>query len=495
MSMLTLIAFVIGAGRAYAANLYFQPADTATINTYSGITNRIMFLLGSFTTDGTDRDLTGGTIQFTANFEQSGSCGSSGPPGSPANIIISDIATTSPAFSFSQYYSNNTITFSQYHQDVNFNLTLGTNAGYLNSSVLPAATTTYYVYLINLCAAQATINVHSSVAENFYGLISDSGGISELLDDTTTRIYETNPTYGETKATSSDFYLEADSYINSNDYDSDMFMRFKFVRQQDLQAAVADPSLLYHVIDFPSLDSGGADAITDGYNFTSTTTPITQDGLYFWTIEIRRDSTLSNIFDWLGLNSFYDAGLVYSTTTRFIAGAPNSYDQYVSYVQDLGQSIASTTATSTAQVKADCNLFTFDLTGCLSGLFGFQDLSYAFANARDNFFSYAPFGYVKRTLTILTGTASTTLPTVSATLPASSPSFLSNLTITFNPWQYFYVDGSPLKDEIKSTGANPKNAWEIFEPVWKFLIYMGLLFKVLNDLLHVHGREESEKNL
>lgn len=446
-----------------AENVYYQDNPSSEFDFVIGdfVSNRAK--IGEFTTSQL-RDFNSGIIQYSVK-ESGSSCG-------PSPWFYITIATSTSALTYSDQ-----IDLEVSYQDITSNLT----------EVSAMLADTYNVYATISCNfGSSHIYIKSNYTPEFYGLIADSGGVSEVLNNTSTRIYYLDPVYNETVASGS-VSLEADSYVNSSDFSSDMYLRLRYVRQQDLQQAVSNQDLLWTTIDFPTLSEGGSGALSDLYNFISTSTTISNEGVYYYTAEIRKQSFISSILNWFGLDSFYDPALIVSTSSRFIVGQPTAFDNFVA---STTEALVVNNATSTAQVSSDCNPLSFSLVGCLDGLFGFQSVPDAFLQMRDTFLVYAPFGYLTRFAEILSDPATTTLPSLSYTFPSSAPAFLSNAEFTFNPWQYFYVDGSPLKDEIVANDGSGDNIWDIMEPIISILVYLTLIFMVVNDLIKIHPKHK-----
>lgn len=317
--------------------------------------------------------------------------------------------------------------------------------------------------------------------------IEKTGGVwvGGDFSGTNTRIFEVFPSYMQTQSTSTSFYLEADAYVNTEDFEPDMFMRFRFARQQDLQSAVANQSLLWTTIDFPTLNEGGSGSLTSLYNFISTTTSITSPGVYLWEVEIRRESTTATVLNWLGLGSLFNTGLVVSTSTKFIAGEMTDFDRFVASTTEVVNQVASTTM---QQVTESCNPLTFNTALCFEGLFGFQGMGESFENTKNTLFYYVPFGYLTRIVDIFGTTSTSSLPELSYTFPPTS-AFLASTTISFNPWQYFYTDGAPVKDQIVDP-ATGKNIWDIFEPLIKLIVYLSLVLLIVRDLTQLHNNDK-----
>lgn len=352
--------------------------------------------------------------------------------------------------------------------------------------------TTYDVVSYMNCGAMAENQMFvRSFGGQFFGILTDDGGFSELLPDLYTRFYYLDPSNSEVVATSTsnDFY--ADLYLAEEDHEVGMFVRFSYVRQQDLQAAVANTDLLWTSID---LD----DIITSGYNFLSTTTGhLGLDGTYYFKAELRRDPAwYDTALTWIGLDMFATDYVIASTTT-FVYGEMTQFDKFVaSTTQNIADYTASTTLDFETAQNACFSISGFDFSDCMNFVFGWQQIpmSNAMNNIKDNFFTYVPFGYITRAYEIFATTSTSTLPTISYTFPADFPvDAMASVNFHFDPWDYFYKDGAPVKEDLVSSGG--KDVWDIFEPVIKIIVYLTLFWMVVRELLEIKYSAHSKDNL
>lgn len=140
-----------------------------------------------------------------------------------------------------------------------------------------------------------------------------------------------------------------------------------------------------------------------------------------------------------------------------------------------------------------CNLiadFTnFDISSCFSVLLvppvGIFETT--FTDIKDTMLHKSPWGYVTRGVELLSTTSTSTLPALSVTLPdmdTNSP--IDEMEMEFDPWQYFFVTGSPLNDTLVSRGADPKNVWEIFEDYYTWVVYFFLFVLIINRIIRLH---------
>ena len=369
----------------------------------------------------------------------------------------------------------------------------GVNYAISSLSGYPPGTYYYFVGLVNTLddPTFAFVN-YSYMRFHWDGVTVDDLDFPSNFD----RFITLEPGNMQTVGTTTYQFHAASFYISSSTDTSDYFMRFKWKRNQDDQAAVALIAAQggnWITYDFDPNDWG----VDPGYNIIATNTLFAVEGQYTFVAEVRRSSWVNTALGWVGLDSLYDGGLIMSSSTQFIAGYQTAYDQFIaSTTQSSSEFFASSTITL-ADAKKYCSLsLDFSISDCFGVVFGWQSgpMATAFNNIKNGFFSYVPFGYVTRFVTVITDTSTTTLPSLTYTFPASAPGFMANADFTFNPWQYFYTDGSPVKDEIVANDGSGKNIWEIFEPIINIIVYITLLFMIIRDLTGIdratHPREK-----
>lgn len=300
---------------------------------------------------------------------------------------------------------------------------------------------------------------------------------------TNTHFVSVTPYDEQTIATSTIATVGAVIYVNEDDFEDDMFLRIKYARQSNSQAAIANVDGLFTTVDIP-IEGPTA-------NFLSDSESILLPGRYTMVQEIRRPSTVSSILSWFGLGNLYDAGLLVSTTTEFFAARPTAYDILLaSSTEAINNYIASSTIS-----LSSCTTWTnFGLFDCLNVLFIPQPdkMAQAFTNIKNGFLSYVPFGYVTRAVTILTSTTTADLPDLSYTFASDiGIPVIAGSTLTFSPWSYFPSGGSSVLDTLHSTGAEPKTLWEILDPFFTTIIYLILAYKIINDMTGVFAANRS----
>lgn len=311
-----------------------------------------------------------------------------------------------------------------------------------------------------------------------------------LYDTQRTRFISLSPSNMETVATTTYTFHGADFYVNPKDYQSDLFLRFKWKRNNDDQAVgayAASQGGIWNTYDFPTNDWN----VLEGLNRFATTTIFDRGGQYTFTAELRKPTLTNKILGFFGFDGLYDNGLIVASTTQFIAGEMTPYDRFVASTTAQFDAYNNATSTGTAsleQVKADCNPVSFSLTGCLNGLLGFNGAGSAFVDMRDNLLVYAPMGYITRFMTIAAGGGTTTIPAITYTFGTNTA--LSGDTVTIDVFKYAGMATGTILGDLKSDQPVPKTLWQIFEPFYTTVIYLGLAFIIIGDIMGIalHGQ-------
>jgi len=230
-----------------------------------------------------------------------------------------------------------------------------------------------------------------------------------------TEFFNLNPSNGETRATSTSNTLYADLYLLEKDYVADSYIKLSYVRQQDLQSAIANQDLLWTTFELN-------DIITSGYNFVATSTgDLGLYGVYIFKAELRKpNSWWSTALSWFNPFTSTDPDIITSTSTTFTYGQMTTFDQYVaSTTEYFGDFIASST-TSMEQVQESCNPISgFDLMTCISGLFipSKGDITNAINTFKENIATRFPLGYLNDFISIISTSTIGTMTVLDAEMP------------------------------------------------------------------------------
>lgn len=250
-----------------------------------------------------------------------------------------------------------------------------------------------------------------------------------------------------------------------------------FTTQQD---ALAGPisafgNTAYRDFYIP-IDPAGAFSGTQSFLLSTTTTPFTDTGVYVFKSSIEEPNSILGFTSIFGIGfgvSTYDA-----TTTQFTVGTTTSFQDELSQVIN---SYTALSATSTQSLKDSCSPFSgsFDVGTCLLTLFlpSSSDFSSLFQTMKDSVFSVVPIGYVTRTIVLLSGGATSTLPTFAATVPAGYPG--AGVTLDLTPWNDLMGTSSIIST---ATSTDGKTLREIIEPGWDTFVYVVFALAVFFEL-------------
>lgn len=148
-------------------------------------------------------------------------------------------------------------------------------------------------------------------------------------------------------------------------------------------------------------------------------------------------------------------------------------------------------------IAENCNPFSsfFAIARCISYLVfpNKQQVESNITQLRDGFLSRVPIGYVTRFVSILTNTATTTLPAISYTFSSTSPFYQGGSPYSFTPFAYVNGSGTLLND-ARSDQSDPKSLWAIVEQITKIIVYLMLVFMIIHDLTGIHRHHPHQSN-
>lgn len=311
-------------------------------------------------------------------------------------------------------------------------------------------------------------------------------GSASAFFDSTTHIATVTPADNATISTSTTATMGATGYVNPADYVSGMFVQMKYALYANSQVSVANPSALFTTINFPITSSGL-------FSF-STTTPITRGGQYTLTTQIRSASLANNVLNFLGFDQFATFGITTSKSTKFTAAAFNGFDTFVA---STTASITDYLASSTISLATCSSWTSFNLGDCLNLIFvpALGPMQSALNDFKTGFLSYAPWGYVTRMVVILSGTATTTLPTINVTIPLGNPSRpeYTNGTFTIDPNDTL-SGGAALLETVHTTFGGDFSVRTVTEPFVKLSIALTVLMAVFYDLIGMAHHRKLTRN-
>jgi len=294
-----------------------------------------------------------------------------------------------------------------------------------------------------------------------------------------TRFTEVTPENNETISSTTAFLYAAGLWIAEDDFSDDLFVRLRYVKNSDLQAAVANTDLLWTEIDF---DNDGI-GFTTGFNYvTGTTTPL-EEGEYTMVWQLKNPSIGGTIASWFGLSNAF-GGIVTSTTTSFVVGQRSSFDEFIyNATQGINNFSASTTISTTA-IKEYCSLSTsFSMMDCVASFFipNQQDLDNAITRLNENVFSRFPFGYAYDFISIISTSTIGSLTVINATTsnPVMGNAHIRlDLTNALDP-----ILNATTSAFTNESASSTQTFYEITSYYWKIIIYVMAVFYIMSRVI------------
>lgn len=286
-------------------------------------------------------------------------------------------------------------------------------------------------------------------------------------DLTGTRIISFDPSYQEVVSPTSSGMATATFYVNGDEWDSDIrYVGSMFYHSQ----TTVEPIWLTEYGD-------EAPGTVPSFNYwTNNELDFSREGKYTWELSICR---------WEGIWIFRTCSdiLVASSTEFWVGSASSSpyYNAQVSLQDHLDQLFASTTY----EIYDSCKIFTSgNIVDCFLGLIypGSDIIAEDFLLIKQ----VPPWGYAFRFYDILTGNATTstsTLPSISYTFSTSSPLYVGDGTLTFDPFDTL-LDASSIVNAT-SDQVVQKSLWTIMSPIIALIVYLMLGFIIIKDLTKI----------
>jgi len=319
----------------------------------------------------------------------------------------------------------------------------------------------------------------------YYGYLSWDGDYAESFNEQAgaTRIVSVDPELNEVIATSTTAQLRADIYINPLDYKDEMFLRFRYIRNQDLQAQVANTSVLWTEID--------EDITQDEASVITTDVSLLETGIYSYQVEVRVPSVINQALTWFNLGNIYDPGLIVYRYGQFTVVEPTALDQYII---DMA---SSTTALLNdpgvfEDIQDNCNPISgFDAMACITALIvpNNQQINTVFDTLQDYVLTKAPVGYVTRLVAIMGEEATTTLPM--ATITLGDNSFLGETSYSVDLGGIIADAGDILAGFSTDSGvidAPHETMWDLVNPIVELIVYLGLFLIIIRGVIYATHR-------
>lgn len=319
---------------------------------------------------------------------------------------------------------------------------------------------------------------------NPYMIVFDADGLDtgDPCDTGATRICGFTPENGTTIESTDGFAdvdFTLDAFLATEDVDGTNRVRVEMTNIDQNVLLFGLLSTNTHTLLNEKL--GADDA---GHFAFATTTPL-PNGNY--RVRVILQKTL--FFGWIR-NPFADDTAI-EISKQFIVGEGT----FIGNLSQNGFSILygeqnSRTATSSLALVARCNPLGsagFDMVDCLSGLLvpDSGQIQTTMEGARNGILSRAPWGYLTRFVTILSSSATSTLPSYTVTFAGNNSS--DTYSLAFNPGDML-AGGATLLTNVRDP-YNSKNARDIFEPIIKVVVAMMVLLTIVADVAGSHRHE------
>jgi len=321
--------------------------------------------------------------------------------------------------------------------------------------------------------------------------LCDAGGCSGgFQSTTTTRFISITPATASTTATTTT--IGAEVYINPDDFESGTYLSMSFTSQT---LSLTGGSALDA---FNSATGRGEDIqlpLVSGYNNVSTTTTFLMAGRTNGNWKVISPSFLGTL---PVVGFLFPTNNLIATSSYFYYLFKTGLDDSVDLGADSVAEYILTGTTTGANTILNCsNLLSGGLTPCIVSLFvpNATTLSADFTRLRDGFLSTWPLGYLTRFIGIFLSSATSTIPTFSATIPSGVVGAGSHISLDLNGAL------NPILNATSSTfvsaeATSTQTFYQITSRYWDIFVYLALAFYILRRLLgskvvpHLHHKKQ-----
>lgn len=231
-----------------------------------------------------------------------------------------------------------------------------------------------------------------------------------------------------------------------------------------------------------------------GFSTFATTTNASGEGTYLMTTEFTKSQTwYGSILNWVSLGGLGNDNVLDSKNTVFYANKSLLTAIFsASTTEAIAQLLASSTATF-ASISSQCVPgLSFNIGNCFALVFvpDTAALGGWFTQFRNQFLSYAPWGYANRFIAIITSSATSSSPVIALTFPVGSYGHTTDTnTFTINMDASMQA-GSALLNGVHSTwNGHTQNLQDVVEPAVDTIIGITLLLFIGTDILGLFNRE------
>jgi hypothetical protein len=352
----------------------------------------------------------------------------------------------------------------------------------MSGSQCEVTTLSGHSYYIKATSWYSGYFAHWSHDGGYISFIVSGGG--SVPPDTSTHIIDFTPADHAT-LTGPTINFTMHAYVNPDDIGTYIGVKFTLhnIDQNVLLLSAFSPGDIY-LLD-------GFNATTSGDFYFATTSPLA-DGNYRLEAQLER----SYLGGWI-INPF--SPINQDISHQFIVGSSTFIgNMSQNGFSELQAIFASTTATSTTAVAQNCNpLGSFDVVKCGAFLFipGGDYLDTTLKGLKAGVLTRVPWGYLTRTYNIWTASATTSLPSFTASVRTGPGDDLTPdvTTITIDPGDMIAGAGT-LLDDTRDPIYN-KNAKDVFGPLVQLVLAVSVIFTIIADLTgsHRHHADVGER--
>jgi len=356
----------------------------------------------------------------------------------------------------------------------------------------------YGIYVRDTCTEIFTVEADTNDLI-YYGYLSWDGDYGEQFGEISgeTRIISVEPEDMEVVASTTDFTVGGEIYVSAEDFVDDLRFRQKISKTQSPLNYVTFGRVTFPILNVRFIpwiteffDDGVSYEITgSGTTSYSTTTDISTEGLYTLTTYIETPRTLSSVFGYT---------VLVEGKTHFVVGTTTKADRLILGIGEALDDMENGTTTF-SQMMESCNpLSGFNMTECAKGLFYLPEGSAEelYGDTHDQVLTRFPVGYATRLVDLFNSEATSTIPVLSFTIQNEGilQSFAGDYSFDFAT---YISDASDILNDDLSTNAGivetdeDQNLWDVIMPWLTILGYLGLVIKIIQEVMGLDFRRGS----
>lgn len=316
-----------------------------------------------------------------------------------------------------------------------------------------------------------------------------------LVNNGSTRIISITPENNFTYATSTNFNFKITGYISNQDFSTSTLISLKYYQTNISKGGLTvmdawDSAKGYTDINFYATSSGL-------FSYSTTTNLTLEKDIGKYTLLSYIQNPVISTGFWSNL---FGSNISYTeldaSSTNFIVSTSSLADKIADNLQADIDKYAIATST-----LAKCSFIDGDLGSCLWGLImptnnDFKDMFNIILNGnndsnsiwfRSGILNKFPLGYITSFISILSNTATTSIPVIDATLPSS---------LGLGTGQHIYLSLDSLSWIFNATSTytygdlTGKSLYEITRPYWEILVWLSFIFYIVSRILGIYILEQ-----